>query len=260
MLHSRRHAAFTLIELLVVIAIIAILASLLLPMLGVAKAQANQTQCMAHLRQLPMAVYAYADQTNGSLVLAKIGFGGLQKQWETLLADQVPDVLGGAANIAATTDGQTARKSIVRGCPNFKWSINTGASSALLWTSGYGMNDRPNLPYNFWQYNWLWPGSGHQFRFDAIRDQSSRILFGDADDWWMNVLGGGGGWGSAMQPRVWEPSGNRSGGFIPAGKEGYRRHRGRGNYAFFDGHVKSMDQTHAMDCFMDPSNSLGYNY
>lgn len=254
-----RRQAFTLIELLVVVAILATLAALLLPALSMAKARANQATCMAHLRQLPMAVHIYADVTGGRLVLGKIGFGGLQKQWETLLMDQVGEVLGSAKTIAATTDGKKARRSIVRGCPNFTWSANTSASSALVWTSGYGINDRPNLPYSFWQYNWLWPGSGTQFRIDQIRDQSSRILFGDADDWWMNVLGAGGSWGSALQPRIWEPSGNRNSGFVPAGREGWRRHRGRGNYAFFDGHVASLDQHRAMDLIMDPANSLGLN-
>jgi prepilin-type N-terminal cleavage/methylation domain-containing protein/prepilin-type processing-associated H-X9-DG protein len=56
--------AFTLIELLVVIAIVAVLAGLLLPTLGKAKAKAQGIECMGHLRELTLAWKFYADDNN----------------------------------------------------------------------------------------------------------------------------------------------------------------------------------------------------
>ncbi len=59
--------AFTLLELLVTIAVIGILAALLLPALGRAKASAQGTQCASNLRQLILAWHMYADESNDQL-------------------------------------------------------------------------------------------------------------------------------------------------------------------------------------------------
>ncbi|HXT13523.1 MAG TPA: prepilin-type N-terminal cleavage/methylation domain-containing protein [Candidatus Angelobacter sp.] len=58
----RGFRAFTLIELLVVIAIIAVLAALLLPVLSKAKARAQVTNCMSHLKQFQLGWHLYADE------------------------------------------------------------------------------------------------------------------------------------------------------------------------------------------------------
>ena len=59
-----RQHAFTLIELLVVISIIALLIAILLPALGMARAEARATMCLSNHRQLGMATEIYRNESD----------------------------------------------------------------------------------------------------------------------------------------------------------------------------------------------------
>jgi prepilin-type N-terminal cleavage/methylation domain-containing protein len=62
-----RVRAFTLIELLVVIVILAILMALLLPALASAREQGLRTACLSNLRQIGIAIQAYASDNDGEI-------------------------------------------------------------------------------------------------------------------------------------------------------------------------------------------------
>ena len=58
---------FTLVELLVVVAVVAILAALLLPALASAKERSKGAACLSNLRQIGLAIRAYADDSSGNI-------------------------------------------------------------------------------------------------------------------------------------------------------------------------------------------------
>lgn len=118
---SFRSRAFTLIELLVVIAIIAILVALILPVLTTMREKSESIQCVSNLRQIGIAITAYAgDHSTKFPVEATIN--GQTETPPSLL------VTGGylTATASSSTSDIPAEKTVLR-CP-----------SALLTDAGAG--------------------------------------------------------------------------------------------------------------------------
>ena len=57
---------FTLIELLIIVAIIGILASLLVPALGKARAKARMAVCIKNMKQISLGIMMYCDSNDGT--------------------------------------------------------------------------------------------------------------------------------------------------------------------------------------------------
>ena len=82
----RAAAGFTLVELLVVIGIIALLISILLPVLSTARKKAEAVKCLSNLRQCGQALQLYVVESKGFIIPVRAGAGALGADQPSALA------------------------------------------------------------------------------------------------------------------------------------------------------------------------------
>jgi len=163
---AKMKSNFTLIELLVVIAIIAILASLLLPALGMARESAKQVKCQGNLKQQGLAFSMYADDWKGYWPNPCCDNAINKHQWFYYVG-----IYANANWTFGALDFTAVRKSCFV-CPLFESRLKINGYL------GYGMNI--NIPpMKGWTsvYTSVYP------RMDGSKTPSTQALTADSCDW-----------------------------------------------------------------------------
>ena len=115
LMQNTRAQAFTIIELLVVIAIIAILAGMLLPALGQARAEANNVKCINNLKQLGVGFELYVNGNDGFYPCVR-WTDGAQTRWTTAIGPYIDGAVEDPTQGSEAKTGNRITNKILK-CP-----------------------------------------------------------------------------------------------------------------------------------------------
>jgi len=219
--YRSRSTAFSLVELLVVIAIVGILSSLVLNFLSKSRGSAQSIACLANLRQLASASFAYgADNDNALVPIAGGTISGDAVTWRKLLVPYLgEDKVGKVFRCPGDT---TARYQEVK-------------SDNYIRPTSYGINNATSLH----QYLAVTPASQ---KLSAVRKPTETIFIADigvvenvgsAPEQWKQKPSSGS-YGYANFPNHWSWAAGNNWNVFP-------RHNARANVVFYDGHSESVN-------------------
>ena len=215
---TTRHG-FTLIELLVVISIIAILASMLLPAVGMIRDMANQQKCASNQRQFAMANIAYATDNAGLPVPYLFTSSNGQIPWcyNQRFLSVVDARLFNDGHGFDDTWGDLPNN---LKCPNSDRDSTQWYKARIVY--GYNLNSES-------MYNGDWSEASVDLPISKIISASNKVMFLDSDYescWYVSWYKG------PVQDDV-ENQGNWT-----WGAKYVARHRSKANFSFWDGHVE----------------------
>jgi prepilin-type N-terminal cleavage/methylation domain-containing protein/prepilin-type processing-associated H-X9-DG protein len=276
--------AFTLVELLVVIGIIAVLISVLLPALTKARRSANTAKCLSNLRQLGQAFSMYLGEYKGVIVQPvewDRNFNPRAVFWHQRLS-----VYFNRKDVRSSSNDSTELSAVLRGCPEWEPIDNDGNGRPDSDKIGYGMSRRLRTPESRTRYHSpvnsdpaaanspegasgpvgteaTSPPAGTVYyapywKIAQIKKTSSRILFGDSRNTWLDP--GTTGWdlSFAANAATSGDPGRHSGHKlfnVPSGTDPKKLPQYsalRANYCFVDGHCETLDAEAALQAINEP--------
>jgi len=242
--------AFTLIELLVVIAIIAILAAILFPVFAKAREKARESSCASNFKQIGLAIIQYTQDADESFPPRASGDGTFahSSSWAALIYPYVKSdgVFICPSNNSLGYDG-TPGGTILQTQGTGDYAVNAwfpdtnstcatnypgnGANSTCYYNTIVNANPNPQGDGVFSDYDA--PG----VTLSAVVAPSNTITLVENPGDYLNQIGVGCGKsdGNMRDYRVNDShntAGSACGPFLG--------HNGRSNYAYTDGHVKSL--------------------
>lgn len=220
---QREKKSFTLIELLIVIAIIAILAAMLLPALGRARALAQEISCKNNLKQLYYPIISYIDDYSGWCPTRCLRYGEGSKVSDWFVWMQKLN----------SSDSNCVKLGYLPSVKNIKCPTNAYYQFDPKYI-GYGYNVST---FGHYDNHPGFPGPWKQSLVSKFGRDSKLITFADSVPCDDRVLPGF----SARESSTYIFAGFRvhpqgTGHYAP-----YLRHNKKTNTVLFDGHVESLD-------------------
>jgi prepilin-type N-terminal cleavage/methylation domain-containing protein/prepilin-type processing-associated H-X9-DG protein len=235
MILNKDRSAFTLIEMLVVIAIIALLSSLLIPVVKQVREKAMAASCASNLHQLGTAMTMYLSEHGGRYPPFYASLPArTDTHWQYVIATEYMNEPSDTYN-----SPQQVRRSSLR-CPA-DHDVNTSLGR-LVRNLAINGNAQPNGSEG-WRHTF---GTAHR-RIDTIRNSAQVMVAGDGHN---SEFGSE--WGGSA--RFFDPSSQ------VATLSSYARHFGGMNFLFADGHVARLPLEFVVNEFSNPNQSLFFDW